>query len=290
MNFEKITKYNLKSLYPWLYQCDYGLCDYAPMVLLLWSEYYDYRFAIEEEGLFLSMTKEGKTHFLLPIAKDLRGALKRLEEHCRKQNLQLSLVAVPESCRDYVGSVLGARVEEMEEGDFDYAYRSADLSALSGRRYNGQRNHLNRFRREHPNAEIRPLRREDRAQLREFLAQYRGAGGNETFLYDRRAVAEFVENFDGFDFLGAVVVCDEKIVGLAFGDVVGDTLFVHVEKFLRGISGLGETLNNGFVRLFARAGVDWVNREEDMGEEGLRKAKKSYYPTMRKKYRVFAPD
>ena len=63
-------------------------------------------------------------------------------------------------------------------------------------------------------------------------------------------------------------------------------LFVHIEKCLRAYSGIGETINHDFVSEFVGDGVKYVNREEDMGDEGLRKAKLSYFPTVRKKYQT----
>jgi len=284
MVFQKITKDNVRELYPYLYACDYGLCDYAPMVLLLWGDYYHYAYALEGDALFLSMQKDEKTLFLLPIAQNLDLALKNLENYCVANDLPLELVAIPSAYTEKVADVLGLTVQESSEDDFDYTYLAQDLKELKGRRYNGQRNHLNRFRRDYPDAVVRGLQPSDKPRLEKFLEDYHCAEENERCNYDRRAVTQFVNNFDEFDFLGGVVCCKDEIVGLAFGDVIGDTLFVHVEKFLRGLSGLGETLNNGFAKLYATEKAVWINREEDMGEEGLRKAKKSYYPTMRKKY------
>ena len=84
MVFQKITKDNIKKLYPHLYSCNYGLCDYTPMVLLLWGDYYHYAYAEQGGSLFLSMQKDDETFFLLPITQNLESALATLSSYCTK--------------------------------------------------------------------------------------------------------------------------------------------------------------------------------------------------------------
>lgn len=286
MEFKKVGYDNIGQLMPFLYKCNYGLCDYAPMVLLLWSDFFDYHFALKEGVLYLRQTRKGKHEYLLPISEDIKGALLALKLWLDQKGEELRLVAIPSAYVSKVEAVLGVETKETGQEDFDYVYFASDLAGLVGRKYNGQRNHVNRFKRDNPNAVFRVLLPTDKLALKEFLRQYHLNDDSETYLYDVKAVNRFVENFDSFSFFGGACFVGEKIVAFAFGDKIGDTLFVHVEKCLRSFSGAGETINRNFVRLFADEATVFVNREEDMGDLGMRKAKSSYFPMLRKKYKT----
>ncbi|MDD7506460.1 MAG: phosphatidylglycerol lysyltransferase domain-containing protein [Clostridiales bacterium] len=286
MTFKKIGYDDISRIDSFLRSCDYGLCDYTPLVLILWSDFYDYSYAVENGVLFIRQRRAEKTEYLLPVTDETEGALKVLAEYCRRNGEDLNLVAVPEKYKERVERVLNRPLTDMGESDGDYVYAASDLVNLVGRKYNGQRNHLNRFKRDYPSAVFRRLKPEDKDALREFLAEYHVNDTSDTYLYDRKAVRTFIENFDKFSFLCGAVFLDKKILAFSVGDVIGDTLFVHIEKCLRAYSGIGETINHDFVSEFVGDGVKYVNREEDMGDEGLRKAKLSYFPTVRKKYQT----
>ena len=286
MTFKKIGYDDISRIDSFLRSCDYGLCDYTPLVLILWSDFYDYSYAVENGVLFIRQRRAEKTEYLLPVTDETEGALKVLAEYCRRNGEDLNLVAVPEKYKERVERILNRPLTDMDESDCDYVYAASDLVNLVGRKYNGQRNHLNRFKRDYPSAVFRRLKLEDKDALREFLAEYHVNDTSDTYLYDRKAVRTFIENFDKYSFLCGAVFLDKKILAFSVGDVVGDTLFVHIEKCLRAYSGIGETINHDFVSEFVGDGVKYVNREEDMGDEGLRKAKLSYFPTVRKKYQT----
>ncbi len=286
MTFKKIGYDDISRIDSFLRSCDYGLCDYTPLVLILWSDFYDYSYAVENGVLFIRQRRAEKTEYLLPVTDETEGALKALAEYCRSNGEDLNLVAVPEKYKERVERILNRPLTDMGESDGDYVYAASDLVNLVGRKYNGQRNHLNRFKRDYPSAVFRRLKSEDKDALREFLAEYHVNDTSETYLYDRKAVRTFIENFDKYSFLCGAVFLDKKILAFSVGDVIGDTLFVHIEKCLRAYSGIGETINHDFVSEFVGDGVKYVNREEDMGDEGLRKAKLSYFPTVRKKYQT----
>ena len=87
-----------------------------------------------------------------------------------------------------------------------------------------------------------------------------------------------MENWRDGEYPAGYMEIDGEAVGFTVGDIVGDTLFVHVEKCLRDISGVYEATTNAFLKRHVTDAVKFVNREEDMGIEGLRKAKLSYNP------------
>lgn len=163
-----------------------------------------------ERGIVYPPAKGGKTEYLLPVTDETEGALKVLAEYCRRNGEDLNLVAVPEKYKERVERILNRPLTDMDESDCDYVYAASDLVNLVGRKYNGQRNHLNRFKRDYPSAVFRRLKPEDKDALMEFLAEYHVNDTSDTYLYDRKAVRTFIENFDKFSFLCGAVFLDKK--------------------------------------------------------------------------------
>ena len=100
-------------------------------------------------------------------------------------------------------------------------------------------------------------------------------------------VLEVLDHMDDYRMSGGVLLADGRVVGFSLGEIVGDTLFVHIEKADRTCKGAYQMLVNQFALRYAGEGVAYINREEDMGDEGLRRAKQSYHPVaLLKKYHV----
>ena len=89
---------------------------------------------------------------------------------------------------------------------------------------------------------------------------------------------EVLDNFEAYGLFGGLLKTDGRTVGLSIGEILGDTLFVHVEKSLKDVNGAYPMLVREFARAFAGEGVNYINREEDDGNEGLRTSKLSYHP------------
>ena len=285
MLFKKIDFSNVKQLYPYLYSCDYRLCDYTPAVLLLWGDFYDYRFCIDNDALFIRQTNGGKTQYFLPITdkKNLPAALNALNAHCREQKEILNVVAIPESYTDVVQNTFGATPTDMGIADADYAYDAQSLATLKGHKYNSKRNHVNRFKKDYPTAEFVRLTADDVPAIESFLDEYHKDDDSATYNYDIAAVRRLVLKMGDYAFLYGGIKIDGKIAAFSLGDRIGDTLFVHVEKALRNVSGLYETITHLFAKTFCDD-ARLINREEDMGDEGLRASKQSYHPVLLKKY------
>ena len=86
MKFEKITQENIDLLKPYLYACPHQMCGYSPLVLTMWSDYFDYRYALCRDTLFLKMRDEsGAQYFFMPIC-DVENGVELLREHCRERD------------------------------------------------------------------------------------------------------------------------------------------------------------------------------------------------------------
>ena len=173
----------------------------------------------------------------------------------------------------------GFRVEE-DRDNFDYVYRVSDLARLGGRKYDGKRNQIRRC------LEAKPCRYEaitggnleDCLRLQEEWCNIRQCDIHPALVAEFRAIREAFEEFHSLDLFGGAVRIGGKIQAFAVGERVdAQTAVVHFEKANPKINGLYQVINQWFCQN-ALGEYDWVNREQDLGIEGLRQAKLSYHP------------
>ncbi|WP_269471888.1 DUF2156 domain-containing protein [Methylomusa anaerophila] len=177
-----------------------------------------------------------------------------------------------------------------DRDNFDYVYNRQDLAELKGRKYHGKKNHINSFIRMYPDYQYYPLTDEWVGHciinIFEWCAQ-KGCDEDPMLLNEKQAIIEVLQNYQALNLTGALITVNNKVEAFTFGEQLNDdTAVIHVEKASPDIRGIYPLINQKFCR-HAWQSVSYINREEDMGVPGLRKAKESYYPAkMTEKYTV----
>lgn len=177
---------------------------------------------------------------------------------------------------------------EANRDSFDYIYNTQDLIELKGKRYHGKRNHIKRFKDNEWSFE--PLTSDNFDECTAFAAQsYNASKGYDDFsaVVEQYAIHTFFSNFDYLELKGGLLRSDGKIVGFTIGEQLNsDTFVVHIEKASSEVQGAYPAICNEFARRYAGS-FKYINREEDLGIEGLRKSKLSYHPVfLHEKYTV----
>ena len=164
------------------------------------------------------------------------------------------------------------------DGAADYIYDAADLRQFHGKSYHTQKNHVNAFLREHPDYRFEPLTAENAAALAAFFDAYTAADDDDSAsAKEELAACRRILPLLGRLPLDTRLLTDGgRILGFSVMEKIGDTLMIHIEKGLPAVRGIYPML----VTLEANAYPDvrFVNREEDDGNEGLRRSKQSYHP------------
>jgi len=172
----------------------------------------------------------------------------------------------------------GLRIAE-DRDNFDYVYRTDDLIALHGKKYDGKRNRIRKFERGCDSRYIRlgPEHRDGcRRLFEEWFAAKAGSDGN--FLAEKEAILEALADFEALGLTGGAIECKGRIEAFSLGEpLTADTAVVQIEIANPKFPGLAQLMNREFVKN-AWSGFPFVNREQDMGIPGLRRAKLSYYP------------
>ena len=175
---------------------------------------------------------------------------------------------------------------DTDRGDWDYIYNASDLIGLQGKKYHGKRNHLARFN--EIGALYSPITEKDFDDCITFSAtEYnnRANAHDHSFIAEQFAINTFFEYYTEFGLKGGVIRADGRVAAFTLGEKLNNSTFcVHIEKADTEYNGIYAGINNYFAKSAAN-GYKYINREEDLGIEGLRKAKSSYYPAfLLKKY------
>lgn len=250
-------------------------CDFTPFVIWAWQKFYKTEYAVIDGALVLKHRIDQKDCYAL-LSKDVVKTADALMTTLKLDTLPLSLVSSDELER--LKEAYDVTDTEASEDWADYIYLHSDLAEFSGKRFAGQRNHINKFLSVANSWSYEEITCDNIKEVASFYKKFfsNTADYNETAVYEHDMLTEYLDGgYKEFSMKGGFIRANGEVVSFAFGEIVGDTLFVHVEKARRDIPGAYQMI----VREFARHNqAVFVNREEDMGIEGLRTSKKSYHP------------
>ena len=283
MKFEKLTGQALARLRPFFEENPYRLCDLTVGGVFLWRHVYRTEFAVEDGNLYTRLyDQRGRVHYNLPLGADPAAGISRLVAEAARP---LRFCTIPmEALSLFPQTAAATPHREL----FDYLYDAEAFVFLRGKKYAGQRNHVNRFVRTYGEGQVEPITEENAAEVRAFFATLPPPEG-ESAEAEREVVAELLDTPDFYGMTGGALRADGRIVGFSFGERVGDTLFVHVEKADRACPGAYQTLASRFAA-YAGGDARFINREDDAGDEGLRTAKLALHPAcLLEKYTVELP-
>ncbi len=269
---------------------DYRGCEYTFGNNFIWSEPFIIQICRFKD--FYLVQSEGEYFF--PAGRgDFKEAVEELRLYCREQGKLLCFGSSPKSGAEYLKENYGDKIEIFSNTDFfDYCYNYDDLAALIGKKYHSKRNFINRFiQNQWSYEEIGKNNIEDCLKVL-YLWQEENKDSEDPSMEQEISAAEKgLKYFEELDFLGGLLRVEGKPVAFTFGEGINsDTFDVHVEKGLSQHDGTYPMINKEFVN-HACNGYKYINREEDVGEENLRKAKLSYHPAfMEEKFRILFKD
>lgn len=275
-------------------------CDYTPGNLIMWARFMDYRYAIEQETLFIQCKSQAdmkSAAFLPPIGKlSLEQSLPLLAAYCKSEERKMRFTAVPEELFEEMSLLLPGYTSTMLDGWSDYIYSAQSLATLQGKALNKKRNRYNKFIAENPEHIYTRCSTDDIKEVTTFIASHRECQHNREEnmrCYEQWQCMATVRNLEKYNQPAAVLRVSGKIAAFTLGEVFGDTLYVHIEKADHDIAGASEAINRMFVNdiLEQHPHIQFVNREEDLGDPGLRQVKRAYNPLLLlHRYEMLQPD
>lgn len=271
---------------------NYRGCEYSFTNLLVWGAAYDQRIA-DVDGFLVVRVKGSRGYgYLWPAgAGSVEDILPRLEEDAKERGEKFRLVCItPEQVETLERLYPGQFDITFDRDGSDYLYDIDKLADLGGRKLHSKRNHCARFQDNNPTWVYEDMTTEALAECMEMDAQWdrlsrerEGIEEAEDMTNERKALLLAAEHFKELKLEGGVLRVYGEVVAFTMGDLLSaDTFDVHFEKAYSELQGAYPMINREFARRIREKfpQVRYLNREEDMGIEGLRKAKESYYPDM----------
>lgn len=285
---------------------DYRSTEYNFTVLYIWRETYNTKIAKFKEFLLIrSGNIESGCAYLFPAGRgNLKEALDYIIEDADSHNRPFLLVAVLEEQKKRLEELYPGRFSyTLTRNSFDYIYSSTDLITLKGKKFQSKRNYVSRFK-SNSQWSFEPVTQENLPecwQMNEKWCRLYGCTGNESLSQESCSVRCALKNFEPLRLKGGLLRLNGKVVAFSLGEMINsDTFLVHIEKAFADIQGAYPTISREFLLYCSnlteeqipvadeeKIGFKYVNREDDAGDEGLRKAKLQYHPIfMIEKYLV----
>lgn len=277
LEFSKIDKTDISSIRPYL-KTTARICTKAIGVMYMWSGYFGTEIAFYDGGVVIKDTLFGGDLFMTPRGANAVEGFRLIEEYERQKGGDLVFNSVDDDDVRMLSSRYPA-IEIKSYRDYsDYLYLASDLAEFKGKKYHGQKNHKNRFLREYPNYEFLPFGKEDLPEVYAFLEQHKAlAPRSKEELIEYDSCMRLLDAMDQLDLLTAMMRVDGKIIAISVGEMLNDTLIIHIEKAFPSYSGVYPTVCSLFAERYGKD-VTYINREDDAGDMGLRTSKTQYHP------------
>lgn len=260
-------------------------CDFNFMNLMSWRFLYNTEMGVHAGWLLFRFYTEGHLAYLMPQGgEDWHEIIEWLMNDARKAGHPFLMLGV---CQNSVALLDSVKPDffhwSYDRNYCDYVYEREKLETLAGKKLQPKRNFVNRFIKAHPDYEFRPLTAAEVPLCRQLEQQWKEDrpinSDKHNYENERRSMDYVFDHWEELDAQGGTIFVDGRLVAFTFGAPINyDTYDVCVEKADASVEGAYAIINRDFVRSLPEQYI-YVNREEDLGVEGLRHAKLSYHPT-----------
>lgn len=282
LEFRRITINDRDRINEALRRSDFMSCEYSFANNLAWCRLADSQICFWGDHYIICSfgNEDGIPSFTFPS-----GGKFNYEIFCEMKRFSESLghplrmCGVTESSLELLDELLpDSFTKELDRDGCDYIYRRSDLSEFPGKKFHQKRNHLARF--ERIESEFSLITEKDYDDCISFItSDYNGRTDiNHSAVAEQYAVNTYFSHFEELGLVGGIIRINGKTAAVTVGEKLNSNTFcVHIEKADRQYEGIYTGICNKFVKSCTE-GSEYINREEDLGIEGLRKSKLSYHP------------
>jgi len=285
--FKKIEIKDLDKLNTFFINQKYRLCDFTILATYMWIDYFNLEYYIHDEILYIRSNNVSNIEYFMPLSYKYNVV------ECIDKLFEISLVNELSFC-----IIIEEEIENIKEkysvnivynrNWSDYLYKYEDLLYLEGKEYKDKRRHIKQFLLNYNNASYKLINTNEINIIIKFQELFINDDDNFLARYENEQVLRVLNNIDLSNLYIGVLYIGNILIGYSIGEIIDDTLFIHVEKALKEYIGSYQMLNNVLLKLMKdKKDINYINRGEDVGDEGLRVAKLSYKPCkMINKYNI----
>lgn len=283
LNFKLIEKTQIEEFKKYYdYSTALG-CDLNLLNAYLWRNEYNINFAIYDDTLIKAYFKDDGSlwGYCMPTGKNIKGALEEIFADAYERGKKPFIVMLTNGQRAMLESNFPSKFTfERSPENQDYIYLTKELVTLQGKRFHAKRNHISKFYKTYNNTRFETIDDNNKSNALKVAIDWYSENGIPTDESNEiKAICEGLENMNDFNMQGAVLYVEDKPVAMTLGSEISPNVYdINFEKALREYDGVYSVINNEFAKTLTK--YKYINREEDMGLEGLRKSKLSYNPVI----------
>lgn len=282
LTFEAITLKNRDKMMDVLSRGHRASTEYSFASNFIWREVYDLSASVCQDMLIIRSNEQAPTYIFPSGGGQIKPVMDALLAHERQSGRKLSVnTIVPEDAEKLMALYPDAFVFENNRDGHDYLYETESLISLSGKKLSSKRNHINRFEEMQQDWQLEPITADNVDEVREMNRQWcteMNCKESKSLSMEHMAVEQALIHMQPLQLDGALIRSRGQILAFALGEPLNDdTYIVHAEKAKADVQGAYQIINREFAAMYAKDYL-FINREDDAGDEGLRKAKLSYRP------------
>lgn len=258
-------------------------CEYTFGNLYIWSVPYSTQICRYKDFMICRWGRGSDISYSLPIGEgDFTDVVNQIIADAESLNVTPRIYGVTEGYLSLLKEAFtGKFTYEFDDGNNDYIYLTSKMASLSGKKYHSKRNHITNFKKNNPDWQFEEINSSNIDECIAYHSQWieNKDDNDEDYSFEFEAVLRAFANYDNLNFKGGIIRAGGKIIAYTLGEeqMNGKCFVTHFEKADACVQGAYPIINQEFTKNCLEK-YEYVNREEDLGLEGLRKAKQSYYP------------
>lgn len=255
-------------------------CEDSLVNMLIWRDIYNYEYLETENCLIIRLFDNSHMLFHLPFGEDFEGGVKLIIETAKEAG-QIPMIVLSDGIRgEKFKKLFGDKFNFTPHRDgFDYIYSIEKLQTLSGKKFHSKRNHISSFSKKY-NWSFEEITNDNIPDILKVADRWfseKGFSDDDEEIQELKALPFILSDRQELNLKGGILYVDEEPIGYTLGSALNSEVFVtHSEKVLSDYNGGYSVINREFAKTLSE--YKYVNREDDLGIEGLRHSKLSYYP------------
>lgn len=261
-------------------------CEYDFGNLFVWSTSYSTEICHYKDFFICRWGRGADLSYSLPIGEgDFSDAINEIIADAKSNGVKARIYGITDGYLSMLQEAFTGKFTYHTSDDYsDYIYLVERMASLSGKKYHSKRNHISNFKKNNPDWSFEKITKDNIQECIDTHATWISNKDNddEDYSFEFEAVLKAFEHWDELGFIGGLIRVDGKVIAYTFGEAQmnGECFVTHFEKAPADVQGAYAIINQEFTKN-CLMDYKYVNREEDLGIEGLRKAKLSYNPEMR---------
>ncbi|MDY6329710.1 MAG: phosphatidylglycerol lysyltransferase domain-containing protein [Lachnospiraceae bacterium] len=283
LNFRKPTLDDIDNIMRALKYVKHNACDYTPTNIIMWVDEYNTEIAFDDSDLYIKYNIDGMIFFGVPfVMSGIGKGIENLIKYTEDNDIELAIGDVEPEIFAIIDRIYPGQFKVNYQRDgADYVYNIKDMAELSGKKYHGKKNHINKFKKTYDNWCYEKMSDDNADECIDMVKEWcvkNVCADDESKADEICIMINSIKNREKLGLIGGLIRANDRVVAVTLGGAINDEMFdINFEKAFADIPGAYPMINQQFI-INELMDYKYVNREEDMGLDGLRKAKESYLP------------